>query len=147
MLLLSRSLIAWLLCFSCAKPQDFTSSAFAVDTLSTAVVTDNLVRSVLVTNVVDGDTFDGEVDLRYDSKHVGRFRLLGYDAPEIRGVSTTEIAAGKHAKAVLAELLAGRVVYVRGDKKDSFGRWLVDVQLPDGRDPEDVLLTLGLGSR
>jgi len=103
-----------------------------------------MVRSAVVTNVVDGDTFDAEVDLLYKTKHSGRFRILGVDAPEVRGASRIE---GLEAKAWAMTALAGREVRITGGTKtDSFGRWLVDVEL-DGEDYATLLVDSGHGVR
>lgn len=39
-----------------------------------------------IKRVVDGDTFDAEVDLGFHTWSKQRFRINGYSAPEIRGV-------------------------------------------------------------
>lgn len=105
---------------------------------------DDLVREARVTRVVDADTLDAEVKLRYSTTHAGRFRLLGFDAWEMTGA---EKEKGKLAKARMEQLLGpAGIVYVRGGvEKDSFGRWLVSLRLPDGRDPVAVLREEGHG--
>ena len=57
-----------------------------------------------------------------------RFRLLGYNAPEVHG---PERAHGQQAAARMRELLpVGMRVMVQTFKGDAFGRWLAIVQLP-----------------
>lgn len=57
-----------------------------------------------------------------------RFRLLGYNAPEVHGV---ERPLGQRAADRLRELLpVGTRVQVRTFKGDAFGRWLAQVRLP-----------------
>ncbi len=38
-----------------------------------------------ITNVVDGDTFDFEIDLGFGITYKNRLRLYGVDTPEVRG--------------------------------------------------------------
>jgi micrococcal nuclease len=74
-----------------------------------------------VVRVVDGDTVDLEVDLGFDVKLSGRFRLRGLDAPEIR------TDAGKVSASRLKELLpVGQAVVVESakDKREKYGRYL-----------------------
>lgn len=101
---------------------------------------DNQARSALVTRVVDGDTFDAEVSLLYATKHTGRFRLLGVDAPETTGLTRD---AGLAAEGFVTSLLLGKtVIVVGGAKRDSFGRWLVTVEV-DGSDLGEKLVAQG----
>lgn len=87
-----------------------------------------LYRAVVV-RVVDGDTIDADIDLGfYIWIKRQRIRLLGIDAPEVRGESKAEgIAATEHLKS----LIDGETIILRtvkgedgGDRDDSFGRWL-----------------------
>lgn len=104
---------------------------------------DELVREAKVTRVVDADTLDAEVELLYQTDHEGRFRLLGFDAWEMTG---EERPKGIKARARLVELIGDGTVYLRGGiKRDSFGRYLVDIRLPDGRDPVAILKEEGHG--
>lgn len=57
-----------------------------------------------------------------------RFRLLGYNAPEVHGL---ERPLGQQAAVRVRELLpVGTRVMVQTYKGDAFGRWLAQVQLP-----------------
>ena len=97
-----------------------------------------------VVRVVDGDTVDLNVDVGFRHYTVQRFRLNGYNAPELVGV---EKPLGVQARARLIELLpAGLVVRVWTHKGDSFGRWLCDVALAR-TDIVPLLIAEGYGVR
>jgi len=76
-----------------------------------------------VTNVVDGDTVDIELDLGFDIKLTSRFRLNGIDAAE------TSSLYGKMTKAWLTMEIAGKKVIVNSYNHDKYGRWLADIFL------------------
>lgn len=80
--------------------------------------------------VVDGDTFDLELDLGFYQFGVYRVRLLGVDTPELYGKYATD--EGRMAKEFVEDWFDG--AFGRGDrlvaitrKADSFGRWLASV--------------------
>lgn len=86
-----------------------------------------------IINVVDGDTFDLDVDLGFHIGHKIRVRLLGIDTPEIRGNKEKEL--GLICKK-FAENFVGKDVVVKSEKDmdaktDSFGRWLVHLEFID----------------
>ncbi len=87
-----------------------------------------LYRAVVV-RVIDGDTIDVDIDLGfYVWIKKQRIRLLGIDAPEVKGETRPEgLAATEHLKS----LIEGESIILRtvkgddgGDRDDSFGRWL-----------------------
>lgn len=83
-----------------------------------------------IIKIVDGDTFDADVDLGFYMTARIRFRCLGYDAPELSG---PEKEAGKAARALLEALIpVGGTYEIETRKADSFGRWLADVLVGDG---------------
>jgi micrococcal nuclease len=81
-----------------------------------------------VTNVVDGDTIDVEIDLGFSVSYAQRLRLAGIDTPESRTTDKAEKALGLEAK----EYLKGKIkdakdVIVKTEKPDSsekYGRIL-----------------------
>lgn len=123
-------------------------------------------RAARLVRVVDGDTFDLDVDLGFDVFTRVRVRLVGeaiaeglpagVDAWETRGV---EREAGLVAKARAIELLTGywaeflpigeahvRVYSVRGGSRGKYGRWLCAVLYRDGdgwRSVGDTLVAEG----
>lgn len=89
-------------------------------------IKDKYIRKVTVTNVVDGDTFDGIVDLGYHVTTVQRFRLLYVNTPE-KGCE-----GAKEATEFTKKTILGRTLYVGSEKDDAFGRWLAVVYMPLG---------------
>jgi micrococcal nuclease len=87
-----------------------------------------------ITNVVDGDTVDAEVDLGFTVKVLVRFRLAGINTPEVTGVEKVE---GKRVKEIVkAELLDKQVILKsskigKGVVTDKYGRWLARIFLND----------------
>jgi micrococcal nuclease len=81
-----------------------------------------------VTNVVDGDTIDVEIDLGFSVSYAQRLRLAGIDTPESRTTDKAEKVLGLEAK----EYLKGKIkdakdVVVKTEKPDSsekYGRIL-----------------------
>lgn len=77
-----------------------------------------------VARVVDGDTFDADVDLGFGLKSFMRLRLRGVDSPEPRGASRPE---GLEATAYARLALEGKDVLIETRKSDAFGRYLARV--------------------
>lgn len=91
-------------------------------------------RAELV-RVVDGDTYDLKIDVGFHSTFASRFRLSGYDTPEMRSGSDFEKEKAREATEFAREWWKRRldVAYVRTHKSDSFGRWLAEVYDEDHR--------------
>lgn len=82
--------------------------------------------------VVDGDTFDVELDLGFHVKMERRARMLGYNSPEIFGghfKTPMERELGLACKTRLEALLKaeGLIVRTELDSSDKYGRILVEV--------------------
>lgn len=88
---------------------------------------------------IDADTFDAELEIWLGLVAVERIRLLGVDAPEMRG---TTAAAGKAAKQFTAEWLARGPVEIKTCRRDAFGRLLGNVNR-GGDDLATALLATG----
>ena len=91
--------------------------------------------SALVTDVYDGDTITVDLDLGFGVvMHGQKFRLLGIDAPEVRGPERPE--GLKSALWLRYKIINRRVTLVTvknrkgADSKGKFGRWLASVYLP-----------------
>lgn len=136
--------------------------------MSSPAKRDEFVRRVRNIKVIDGDTFEAEVELGFGKvwekvgrRKLPRFRLLGINAPETsrRGSwdnnmtetqVNAEIAKGEEAKRWLAEKLgAADEVYIQspGWEVDNFGRVLVEVFVFDETQQGHVnatMLLLGL---
>jgi micrococcal nuclease len=84
-----------------------------------------------VTNIVDGDTMDIDLDLGFSTHYIERFRLYGIDAWESRGL---ERAKGLSAKARVEELTpvgANIMTKTIKDAKGKYGRYLGDIYMLD----------------
>ena len=81
-----------------------------------------------VTNVVDGDTIDVEIDLGFDISFSSRVRLAGIDTPESRTTNKAEKVLGLEAKEyVKSKIKDAKDVVIKTEKVDSsekYGRIL-----------------------
>ena len=89
---------------------------------------------VKVISITDGDTFRG---LTMDNKEI-KFRVYGIDAPE------RNQAFGTRSKQYFADLIFGKTVGIKVQEKDYFGRWVVWVYTPDGKDVSAEMLKAGM---
>ncbi|CAK9059779.1 Modification methylase DpnIIB (M.DpnIIB) (Adenine-specific methyltransferase DpnIIB) (M.DpnII 2) [Durusdinium trenchii] len=94
-----------------------------------------------VTQVVDGDTVDADVDLGFGIHFHTRFRLYGIDAWEKTGA---ERERGLAARAWLAERIADREILIESirDRQGKYGRYLV-ILWADGENLNERLVELG----
>jgi len=94
--------------------------------------------------IIDGDTIIANVDVGfYITLNNLKFRLMNYNAPEVRGV---EKPLGKIAKRQLQELIpVNSELLIKVYKADAFGRYLCDIILPDGQTLSEFLVKLGYG--
>ena len=94
-----------------------------------------------ITQVVDGDTVDADVDLGFGIHFHTRFRLYGIDAWEKRGA---ERERGLAARAWLADRIADREILIESirDRQGKYGRYLV-ILWADGENLNDRLVELG----
>ena len=81
-----------------------------------------------VTNVVDGDTIDVEIDLGFSVSYAQRLRLAGIDTPESRTTDKAEKVLGLEAKEYLkSKVKEAKDIVVKTEKPDSsekYGRIL-----------------------
>jgi len=81
-----------------------------------------------VLRVVDGDTYDMEVDLGFGIKFKARFRLNDVDTPETwRPKTEAEREHGERATAFVKELIEGKEATIRSYKLGIYGRYSCDV--------------------
>ena len=89
-----------------------------------------------VTSVVDGDTFEAEVDLGFGLTAVQRFRFRALDAPEAdteKGIAVKKFLVDQMTKA------KGRAI-LKVERRDKYGRYLADVWIPNAGAPSYVYL-------
>jgi micrococcal nuclease len=81
-----------------------------------------------VTNVVDGDTIDVEIDLGFDISFSSRVRLAGIDTPESRTKDVAEKKLGLESKEYLkSKIKDAKSFVIKTEKMDSsekYGRIL-----------------------
>ena len=81
-----------------------------------------------VTNVVDGDTIDVDIDLGFDISFSSRVRLAGIDTPESRTTNKAEKVLGLEAKEyVKSKIKDAKDIVIKTEKIDSsekYGRIL-----------------------
>jgi len=104
-----------------------------------------------VTRVIDGDTVEVEIDQGLKTKRVEEtIRLNRVNSPETNRKKSRP--AGLRAKAFTERELSGKVVYLqtfkaskkkRKEKKGKFGRYVVEIWLPNGRNFNDLLVSAG----
>lgn len=103
----------------------------------------------VITNVVDGDTFDMDIDLGFNIHIHERVRLLDIDTPEKFG---KEKELGLLVKDYAAFAFEGMEVVIKSEKADvaantdSFGRWLVRVDI-GSEDICDIYNRLGINKK
>ena len=103
----------------------------------------------IITNVVDGDTFDMDIDLGFNIHIHERVRLLDIDTPEKFG---KEKELGLIMKYYAIDRFLSKEVVIKSEKADSaantdsFGRWLVRVDV-DGDDICDIYNSLGVNKK
>ena len=96
-----------------------------------------------ITNVVDGDTVDAEVDLGFTVFVRVRFRLYGIDTMETNDKDVAKREQGLKAKQYVHNALLGKDVTLESFKTDKYGRWLAEIFV-DGNSINKQLLTEGL---
>jgi micrococcal nuclease len=93
-----------------------------------------------VFKVVDGDTFDAEVDLGFNMFARVRFRLKDFDTSEIhRPKDKEELAHGLLAKELVESLILNKTVTLNTYKEAAYNRWEADCILDNSRSLKDVL--------
>ena len=85
-----------------------------------------------VIKVYDGDTITIASKLPMNET-IYRFsvRLNGIDSPEIKGGSTAESKLAKVSRDSLHTLIFGKIIELRNNKQEKYGRILADVYLDD----------------
>ncbi len=99
-----------------------------------------------VRRVYDGDTVTVDIDLGFDILVKNqKIRLLGINAPEIRGNSREK---GLVSRNFLREKISGKWVTLKTkkDKKGKYGRWLGDLFLKD-ENINKLMISEGMAER
>ena len=86
-----------------------------------------------VIKVYDGDTITVASKLPFKGSPLYRFsvRLASIDSPEIKGDTPKECAAAILARDALHSLIFGKIIELRNNGREKYGRLLADVYLND----------------
>ncbi|MGV8997690.1 MAG: thermonuclease family protein [Parvibaculaceae bacterium] len=96
-------------------------------------------------NVVDGDTLTLTAHIWISQTIEMKVRLLGIDAPELKGECEAERVKARAAKAYLGELVRGRTLTMREVRNDKYGgRALAKVEAAGRGDVATAMLARGL---
>jgi len=97
-------------------------------------------EDVLVTKVVDGDTFHGEIDFGFNIRGTFIFRLKGIDTPETWHTSCeAELNHGIAATNFVKNLIEGKKVKIKTYKIQIYARYGCDVFLENGQNLVELL--------
>ncbi len=75
--------------------------------------------------VIDGDTYELDLELGFRASLVVTVRLRGVDTPEM------DTAAGKRAKAFAERILTGSLIVETYRDRQTFARWVADLWVVD----------------
>jgi micrococcal nuclease len=95
--------------------------------------------------VVDGDTYDLEIDLGFKVRRTDRFRLVGADTPEVFGKNASE--EGRQASESVKRLLWAQpsiTIRTLKDKQGKYGRYLADIRITHNGDGDPLPDTVWL---
>lgn len=86
-----------------------------------------------VIKIYDGDTITIAAKLPFEGSPIYRFsvRLNGIDSPEIKGKSASEKKSAIKSRDALHNLIFDKVVELRGNSKEKYGRLLADLYYTD----------------
>ncbi len=103
-----------------------------------------------ITNVVDGDTFDFEIDMGFGITYTSRLRLYGVDTPEMRGPEKEE--GEKVKQYVIGRLFNKQVQLITKKWKGKYGRFVAEVYVfgkdeVTGVNLAEELIDLGMAKR
>jgi len=99
--------------------------------------------------VIDGDTVEAWVELDFGVKLCLKLRVAGVNAPEMWTVkhNSEEYTRGLAAKVFVQELFEklGKSFHIESDgpQREKYGRFLVNVLMPDGNWLDQVLVKTG----
>jgi micrococcal nuclease len=96
--------------------------------------------------VVDGDTYDIEVDLGFSIRYQIRVRLKDIDTAELNAKSAAERQHADEARILATRLLTSMPLTIRTEKDriGIYGRYTASVTLPDGTDLAQRLRDAGM---
>lgn len=95
-----------------------------------------LIKYGKVIKIYDGDTITIAAKLPFNESPLYRFsvRLAGIDSAEIKGGTKNETEIAIVARDALHKLIFGKIVELRGNGKEKYGRLLADLYYDDGKE-------------
>jgi len=96
------------------------------------MVLPNYTYKAKITNVVDGDTIDADIDVGFRVKMNHRLRLNSVNTCELHSAVAEERAKAVEAKEFVINALLGKDVVITTLKSDAFGRYLAEVYYMKG---------------
>ena len=87
----------------------------------------NYTYNAFVTNVLDGDTIDCDIDTGFHITVKYRLRLARIDTPELNSSDPMQRQAASNAKAFVVSEVLSRPVMIQTRKADGFGRYLSEI--------------------
>lgn len=93
------------------------------------------IKWVRVIKIYDGDTITVAARLPYDGSPIYRYsvRLAGIDAPEMKGGTANETGLATKSRDALHDLIFGKVIELRENGKEKYGRLLAELYYNDGK--------------
>ena len=88
--------------------------------------------------VIDGDTLKAWIDLGFSTWVLQTFRLVGIDAPEVRGSKRIQGKASKLHLEDLCERLKPLTFHTVQDKTGKYGRYLITIYGNDATGPVNI---------
>lgn len=106
-------------------------------------------RSVLVTRVIDGDTIEIDIEDVLNNRPTTQIKLWGINCPNTAKPQKEGEPFAAEAIGLTRSLATGRRVTLRLEShrtRDTFGRILAHMQLPDHSNLNEALLSAGLAA-
>jgi len=98
---------------------------------------ENKILKCKIIDIYDGDTLTFIFKFG-DNFYKNRLRLSGIDCPEIRTKNKLEKEAGYKAKKYLQNLVLGKIVWIKFDKNDKYGRSMGWIYLDEKMKTENI---------
>lgn len=91
----------------------------------------NYLYNAVIIEVTDGDTMKVAVDLGFGVLKKTKIRLYGIDTPESRGRGSCQ--KGKDVKKYVKDMLLGKAIVLKSQKKGKYGRYLAVIWVQDDK--------------
>ncbi len=106
-------------------------------------------KTCIINEWIDGDTVDITVDLTCSVYWKTRMRLFGLNCPEVHSLDQDEKKKGLEAKEFAQKLIPVgtkvKIVTVKENSTDKYGRFLADITLSDGTKFSNKMIEAGHG--